>query len=178
MKTFIIGLLFLSFTAQANLLPAENSEAVVSDELFSYQWSLLNQGQTYLKEKDDIHNIPLKGLSGKDIDWKSFKDKLGSKRPVVAILDTGIDLDHPDIKEALWKNEKECGKDPKEDNDGNKLKGDCHGWNFTADINSDEAKIPNDTDGHGSHVAGIIAAQLNDYGWPVLTRKFASCRLK
>lgn len=164
MKTLIILSLLLSGAAHANLLPAERSEAVVSDELFPYQWSLLNQGQTYLKEKDDIHNIPLKGLSGKDIDWKSFKDKLGNKRPVVAVLDTGVDLDHPDLKDAFWTNEKECGKDPKVDNDGNKLKGDCRGWNFTADIESDEAKLPTDTDGHGSHVAGIIAAQLNDYG--------------
>lgn len=164
MKTLLILCLFLSANAFANLLPAERSEAVVSDELFPYQWSLLNQGQTFLKEKDDIHNIPLKGLSGKDIDWKSFKDKLGKKRPVVAVLDTGVDLNHPDIKDALWTNDGECGKDPKVDNDGNKLKGDCQGWNFTADIESDEAKLPDDTDGHGSHVAGIIAAQLNDYG--------------
>lgn len=164
MKTLIILSLLVSANAFANLLPAERSEAVVSDELFPYQWSLLNQGQTYLKEKDDIHNIPLKGLSGKDIDWKSFKDKLGNKRPVVAVLDTGVDLDHPDIKDALWTNEGECGKDPKVDNDGNDLKGDCQGWNFTSAIDSDEAKIPNDSDGHGSHVAGIIAAQVNDYG--------------
>ncbi|MES2526935.1 MAG: S8 family peptidase [Bdellovibrionota bacterium] len=164
MRTLLLLSLFLSTSAFANLLPAEKSEAVVSDELFSYQWSLFNQGQTYLKERDDIHNIPLKGLTGKDIDWKSFKDKLGTKRPVVAILDTGVDLDHPDIKAALWTNEKECGKDPKVDNDGNKLKGDCQGWNFTADAESDAAKSPQDNDGHGSHVAGIIAAQINDYG--------------
>lgn len=164
MKTLLILSLFLSANSFANLLPAERSEAFVSDELFPYQWSLLNQGQTYLKEKDDIHNIPLKGLSGKDIDWKSFKDKLGNKRPVVAVLDTGVDLNHPDIKDALWTNDGECGKDPKVDNDGNKLKGDCQGWNFTADIESDAAKLPDDTDGHGSHVAGIIAAQVNDYG--------------
>ncbi len=94
MRTLLILSLLLSTNAFANLLPAEKSEAVVSDELFSYQWSLFNQGQTYLKERDDIHNIPLKGLTGKDIDWKSFKDKLGTKRPVVAILDTGVNYTH------------------------------------------------------------------------------------
>lgn len=164
MKTLLILSLFLSSSAFANLLPADRSEAVVTDELFPYQWYLFNQGQTYLKEKDDIHNLPLKGLPGKDIDWKSFKDKLGTKRPIVAVLDTGIDLDHPDLKDALWTNEQECGQDPKVDHDGNDLKGDCQGWNFTAQIDSDEAKIPNDTDGHGTHVAGIMAAQINDYG--------------
>lgn len=148
MKKLIALSLLLSVTANANLLPAERSEAVVSDELFSYQWSLLNQGQTYLKERDDIHNIPLKGVTGKDIDWKSFKDKLGDRRPVVAVLDTGVDLDHPDIKDALHRNDK----------------GEIIGWNFTSGPDTPEAKIPKDDDGHGSHIAGIIAAQINDYG--------------
>jgi hypothetical protein len=148
MKTLILLSILLSSSAFANLLPAEHSEAVVSDELFPYQWALLNQGQTYLKESDDIHNIPLKGVTGKDIAWKSFKDKLGDKRAVVAILDTGVDLDHPDIKDALFRNEN----------------GELIGRNFTVAQDTDDAKIPQDTDGHGTHVSGIIAAQINDYG--------------
>lgn len=148
MKTLLCLLIIFSTSARANLLPPETFEAVVSDELFPYQWYLFNQGQTYLKEKDDIHNLPLKGLSGKDIDWKSFRDQLGDKRPVVAVLDTGVDLEHPDLKEALFKNDK----------------GELVGWNFTAGPDAPEAKIPQDTDGHGTHVAGIIAAQINDYG--------------
>jgi subtilisin family serine protease len=148
MKTLILFSILFSVSAFANLLPAERSEAVVSDELFPYQWALFNQGQTYLKESDDIHNIPLKGVAGKDIAWKSFKDKLGDKRAVVAILDTGVDLDHPDIKDALFK----------DDN------GELIGRNFTVAQDTPEAKIPQDTDGHGTHVSGIIAAQINDYG--------------
>lgn len=160
----LLFLFFISTSALANLLPAERSVNLVGDELFSYQWYLLNQGQTFLKEKDDIHNLPLKGIPGEDIDWKGMKDKLGDRRPVVAVLDTGVDMEHPDLKDALWANEKECGKDPSVDNDNNRLKGDCRGWNFTAGPDSTEAKLPLDTDGHGSHVAGIIAAQVNDYG--------------
>jgi subtilisin family serine protease len=136
----------------------------VSDELFPFQWGLLNQGQTYFKEKDDLHNLPLTGIAGRDVQWEKFFKKTSSVRPIVAVLDSGLDLNHPDIKDNLWRNEKECGKDPKVDNDGNKLAGDCNGWNFTEAIDSDEAKNPSDIDGHGTHVAGIIAASQNGEG--------------
>src|SRR5665647_2564895 len=55
-----------------SLLPGENPQMLVSDELFPYQWGLLNQGQTYILEKDDIHNIPMKGIDNKDIGWKDL----------------------------------------------------------------------------------------------------------
>jgi cell wall-associated protease len=137
---------------------------VVKDELFPYQWGLLNQKQTYFLEKDDIHNVPVYGLEGKDIGWEKLLKIKTSERPIVAVLDSGIDLNHPDIKDNLWKNSGECGKDPNRDNDGNQLAGDCDGWNFTEAIDSQAAKIPNDIDGHGTHVAGIIGAANNGIG--------------
>jgi cell wall-associated protease len=147
-----------------SLEPGANPERLVEDELFPYQWGLHNQGQSYVREKDDIHNIPLLGVNGKDVGWKSIYTNLPKGRTIVAVLDSGVDLTHPDLQGNLWRNEKECGLDPKIDNDKNKLPGDCHGWNFTEAIDSDEAKSPQDIDGHGSHVAGIIAAAHNGLG--------------
>lgn len=150
--------------SKLSLVPADGSHRLVQDELFPYQWALMNRGQTYLREKDDIHNLPMKGITGKDIGFENLLPKISDKRTIVAVLDSGVDLEHPELKGNLWKNTGECGKDPKVDNDGNKLTGDCYGWNFTEAIDSDEAKNPQDNDGHGTHVAGIIAASMNGDG--------------
>ncbi len=160
---FLIFFMTLSL-AHASIIPSESSKSIVDDELFPYQWALSNQSQTYVLEKDDIHNLPLKGITGKDIGWEKLLQNLSANRPIVAVLDSGLDLNHPELKGNIWQNDKECGKDPKVDNDGNKLPGDCHGWNFTENITSDLAKDVSDIDGHGTHVAGIIAAGLNGEG--------------
>jgi len=149
---------------ELSLLPSNNPTRIVSDELFPYQWGLQNEGQTFLREKDDIHNLPMVGTFGKDIAWTKLLPNISKSRVIVAVLDSGIDLTHPDLKENLWKNEKECGLDAKIDNDKNDVPGDCDGWNFTESIDSDAAKDVSDIDGHGTHVAGIIAAGQNNRG--------------
>jgi hypothetical protein len=164
MKILLITLLLSSSILQASVKPIKDSIKLVQDELFPYQWGLLNQGQTLLREESDIKNLPLKGVPNKDIGWKKLVGKFSEKRPIIAILDSGVDLKHDELQGNLWKNPGECGKDSTVDNDGNQLAGDCHGWNFTEDINSDAAKDPSDIDGHGTHIAGIIAALNNGTG--------------
>lgn len=69
---------------------------------------------------------------------------------VIAIIDTGLDLNHPMFRNRLWTNPQEKGND--KDNDGNGFAGDLHGWNF-ASGNGDIR----DEHGHGTHIAGIIS---------------------
>ncbi|MEL6313745.1 MAG: S8 family serine peptidase, partial [Pseudomonadota bacterium] len=78
----------------------------------------------------------------------------------VAVLDTGIDLQHHDLNDNLWVNTGEVAGDGI-DNDGNGFVDDVHGYNFTS---SGAANDPDDVDGHGTHVAGIIAAEANGNG--------------
>lgn len=147
-----------------SILPNENSEMVVNEELFPYQWHLYNQEQILLREQDDIHNLPLKGILGSDIDLKSMLPAMKQEKSlIVAVLDTGVDVNHPELKDHFALNTAECSGDNSKDNDANTLPGDCLGWNFTAS-DLGEAQNVTDRDGHGTHVAGIIAAQLNNSG--------------
>lgn len=164
MKTLLAFILLSSSLSFASIIPVEGPTRLVEDELLPYQWGLLNQGQTLVREKDDIHNLPIKGVSGKDIGWNKLVGKFSQKRPIIAVLDSGVDLSHPELQGNLWRNEAECNGKEGIDDDKNQLKDDCNGWNFTEDIASDAAKDPSDIDGHGTHIAGVIAALNNGSG--------------
>lgn len=94
--------------------------------------------------------------------WKRHK---GSKNVVVAVIDTGCDIQHPELKHNIWTNPGESGLDqngmPKGsngiDDDNNGFVDDVHGWNFVSGTND-----VYDDHGHGTHIAGIIGAQPLD----------------
>lgn len=77
---------------------------------------------------------------------------------IVAVIDTGIDLDHVDLDDNLWVNPGEIPNDGI-DNDGNGFIDDVHGWNTAENSNDIQ-----DEDGHGTHVSGTIAAEDNGIG--------------
>jgi len=77
---------------------------------------------------------------------------------IVAVLDTGVDYNHQDLKNNIWSNTKELAGNGIDD-DGNGYIDDVHGWNFV-----DNNKNVLDNNGHGTHVSGIIAAENNGIG--------------
>ncbi|WP_302583287.1 S8 family serine peptidase, partial [Anaerostipes caccae] len=105
-----------------------------SDPYFDFQWANKNSGQNG-------------GSTGKDVGYDQFYDKTSGskgKETVVAVVDTGIDLEHEDLRDRLWTNRSDV------------LYG-RHGYDF---VNHDAD--PSDDYGHGTHCAGIIAAQAGN----------------
>lgn len=117
---------------------------IPNDPLYSSLWGLKNIGQ-------------LGGTSGSDIDIESVWDNfIGSPQMIVAVIDTGIDYQHPDLIDNLWINEQEIPNNGIDD-DHNGYIDDVYGYNF-ANENND----PMDDFAHGTHVAGIIGARGNN----------------
>ena len=92
----------------------------------------------------------------------AWKHQKGSRNVIVAVIDTGCDIHHPDLKDNIWRNPGEGGLDrngdPKSSNGiddyGNGFVDDFHGWNFSGNNND-----VTDEHGHGTHIAGIIGAE-------------------
>lgn len=127
--------------------------ALPDDPEFNKLWSLQNNGQN-----DDAGQ---KGISGADIAAASLWEQghIGSREIKVAVIDTGIDYQHPDLAANILINEAESGENATNgiDDDGNGFIDDTYGWNFF-----DNSKDPIDDHSHGTHVAGTIGAVGNN----------------
>lgn len=96
---------------------------------------LLKNGSSNDKKQSDLDwfncSFDKDGIYGAEVNkaYDFLKDKKIKKRPVVAIIGTGLDIEHEDLKDAIWKNPKEKKINGK-DNDKNGYIDDIHGWNF------------------------------------------------
>lgn len=129
------------------------SPSTISNPHFDKQWALKNNGQNIM------------GLDGQiDIDINiesAWNISSGSSEVIVGILDTGIDIFHPELKNRIYCNSKEIANNSIDD-DNNGYVDDVNGWNFVNDDN--DVLYKNTMEKHGTLVSGIIAAEDNFEG--------------
>ena len=103
-------------------------------------------------------------VSGIDINiqpaWALYDQAQNKRSVTVAIIDTGIDINHQELRNAIWTNPGEIDGDGL-DNDGNGYVDDIHGWNFYSNNNK---VFSGSEDSHGTHAAGTISASRGSYG--------------
>ena len=125
--------------------PADN---VPNDPFFEFMWNLNNLGPDFV------------GKPGADVGvLKAWDITTGNRDIVVAVLDTGVDLSHPDLEANAWTNLGEIAGNSIDD-DHNGYIDDVRGWNFLDDNN--RVYQDSEIDGHGTHVAGTVGAVGNN----------------
>ena len=131
------------------------------DPGFAYQWHYRNlgAGNYGFENLNDNHAGAEAGCDVNAVEaWKTC---VGDPSIIVAVLDEGVMYTHPDLAPNMWCNPGETSQGAKADGDGNGYEGDLHGYNFVEESGNITWSDANDS-GHGTHVAGTIAAANNN----------------
>ena len=132
-----------------------------NDPGFAYQWHYRNlgAGNYGFENLNDNHAGAEAGCDVNAVEaWKTC---VGDPSIIVAVLDEGVMYTHPDLAPNMWCNPGETTQGAKADGDGNGYEGDLHGYNFVEESGNITWSDANDS-GHGTHVAGTIAAANNN----------------
>lgn len=158
-----------SYTASETLIDEEptaedSAYPLPNDTYFRNQWGLFNDGGSFIStasQRNAREGIDINILKA----WSHFQS---SEEIIIAVIDTGIDYKHPDLKGRICINTAELNGIKGEDDDGNGYADDIYGWDFynndasVCHYNSKKQADPNEDDNHGTHCAGIIAAVPNN----------------
>lgn len=128
-----------------------STQTTPTDPDFDNLWALHNTGQI-------VNGVT--GTADVDIDWTEALGRFvmdETANVIVAVIDSGISLDHPDIIGATWTNDNDITFDDGVDDDENGFVDDFVGWDFY-----DNDNLPLDENGHGTLVASIIAGEMNN----------------
>ena len=125
-----------------------------------YQWGIENLGSGGLITPT-VSGLT-KAVAGADVNAvPAWKLCAGDPSIVVAVLDEGVQNSHEDLKNNMWVNEAELNGTSGVDDDGNGYKDDIYGFNFVS-MTGTHSWTKNGDTGHGTHVAGIVAAENNN----------------
>ena len=138
--------------ADLNRFGYEAQSIAINDPGFPYQWYL----------SGDFH-----GEEAETIKWKEAMELYSPKKnTVVAVIDSGIANFHPELEfqiAGMLAEQTSNGGVSGRDDDGFGKIDDTHGWNFTANLNNNEVgNFPEDDNGHGTLVSGIISSESNN----------------
>lgn len=148
------------FEPQTFVATAATQDAELFNDPGLYrQWHYINTGDKTLIPGGTESKYTAK--AGADVNCaEAWKRCTGDPSVIVAVMDEGVMWSHPDLQANMWVNEGEIYKSPY-DNDGNGYDGDVYGYNFAENSPSISWGADRDT-GHGTHVAGTVAAVNNN----------------
>lgn len=129
---------------------ADLTASTPDDSSFDKLWGLRNTGSNEPQGKAGIEGADVNALKAWDL-------TLGSHAVKIAVIDTGVDYNHPDLKGNVWENSAELNGKPGVDDDANGYIDDVHGYDFANNDND-----PMDGHGHGTHCSGTIGAIHNN----------------